>query len=152
MSNFAYLTGCSRLECLKPGFEGIEPGTLLPLRVWKEEVIREGTRMASDGSTRKLTSKRREMLIELTAPDGTRHRFHTDPAGIEEALARPTLNPASRFARPAAPIKHHAIDTFVEFFHVPLPHGVQPLPNPSDHALLDLLEAITAAYHRKYES
>ncbi len=139
--DLAYLTALTCLECQRPGFESIEPGALLPLRVVTEEVIREGERRALDGSLRKTTARRKEMLIELTAPDGTRHHFHTDPADI------PTFTDARRqpAGRVTVPVKHHPIDTFVRFFHVPLPPGVPGLTKPQSHCLLDLLTAITAA-------
>jgi hypothetical protein len=136
-----HLTGLTRLECHTPGFPGIPAGTVVPLRVWKETILRSAQVTAADGSLRLRESSRAEMLIEITGPDGTRHRFHTDPDSIAPA-AISTLQPAGRAT--AAPIQHHPIATFVAHFHTPIPPGTEN-PRPKDHALLDLLEAITLA-------
>lgn len=136
---FAHLPGLSRLECLKDGFESIPAGTLLPLQVTQEVWHEQGTRIAEDGTKRTWTRTHRHYIIDLTGPDGTRHRFLTDAVA---AALTPVLRqcPAGR-----GPItKYHPLTTFVEFFHVPVPAGTSR-PDPGNHHLLDLLEAITAA-------
>ena len=136
---YAYLVGRSRLECIKDGFESIPAGASLPLQVTEEKWTAVGRRIAADGTERTWTRTHREYIIQLTGPDGTRHRFLTDPA---EASKAPPLRLCP--AGINAPIKHHSIATFVEFFHVPVPSGLENTA-PPNHALLDLLEAITEA-------
>lgn len=138
-ADLAYLTGRTRLECHTP-FGDIPVGTLVPLRVWKETILRSTQVTAADATLRQRESTRVEMLIEITGPDGTRHRFHTDPDSIAPA-ATATRQPAGRAV---APILHHPIADFVRHFHTPIPPGLAR-PRPADHSLLDLLEAITAA-------
>lgn len=137
--NFSHLPGLSRLECLKPGFESIPAGALLPLQVTEEVWHETGNRVAADGTKRQWTRTHRHYVIDLTGPDGIRHRFLTDAA---EAALAPAIRhcPAGR----GPTIKHHPITAFVEFFHVPVPDGTAR-PDPGDHRLLDLLEAIVSA-------
>jgi hypothetical protein len=143
-----HLSGLTRLECHTPGFQNIPEGTLLPLRVIDEEVITEGTRTAADGSFRKTSSRRKEKIIQLTAPDGTLHRFHTDPA--DAALATETRRqPAGRGG--SMTVMHWPITTFVQHFGTPIPPGLAR-PRPADHSLLDLLEAIVNASHQTQDS
>lgn len=131
-----YLTGYSRLATRRPGFEGHPEGTEMQLKVWKE--TRE--RASTTARGRPLISRQPRMVIELAAPDGIRHRFHTDPESASTASSA-ARQPAGHIA---TPVRHHSIDTFVRFFHLPAPSGITS-PQDADHALLDLLEAIVAA-------
>lgn len=131
-SNLSYLPGLTRLECLKDGFESIPAGTILPMRVRLEEYIIRDQPPGAPGVTIKGRSPVSGMTIQLTAPDGTRHIFHTHPD--LHAVAPP--NPQ---------VRRYPISTFVEFFHIPVPPGLES-KSPHSNALLELLEAITTAY------
>ena len=122
----AYLTGQTHLRCTAPGIPGITPGDVLPLTVHHEDTHWPESRISHDGHLHLLAMQGRELLIRLTAMDGSLHVFHTR----QEDAARTRLQtrqPAVNAFRPRAitgHATHHHLAALVDNFHIPAPPGV----------------------------
>lgn len=133
----------SSIRCTRHGIEGISPGEVLPIRTWIENTEWKSERISLAGKAEELTLSGKELVVEVTAADGTRHCFHVRrddaTAEMDEAARKPAGHQS------IAPIRHHHIQALVDHFHIPLPRDVAqlyPEAYQANLAALDELEAL----------
>ena len=66
----------SFITCAKDGIPGIRAGDQCPLKSWIEETTWEDSKTNLAGNVESLELSGRELVVEVTAPDGSLHHFH----------------------------------------------------------------------------
>lgn len=149
----------SELVCSANGIPGIHKGDRLPLRTWIEDTLWHATRTSLGGKAEAFESRGRELVVELTATDGTLHLFHVrrddataqlDQAAIDATILRRIEQAQAKSApKEADNLRHHDIRALLDHFHIPIPADIAET-RPEEYqanlaALTQLEEIINAA-------
>ena len=132
----------SFITCAKDGIPGIRVGDQCPLKSWIEETTWDDSKTNLAGNVESLELTGRELVVEVTASDGSLHHFHVrrdDATG--ELDAKSVAAAGTRTGPP--PVRHYHIQSFLDHFEIPIPKDIaqtNPAIYQSNLARLDALE------------